>query len=86
MGENECGDPATTWVHDEDVEGDVEPGVGIGSAVAGEGLDWAGVSVMAGAPHRGRGRGVRGWRIRHRAAATASVSHPDEHAGLVYTT
>ena len=52
MGENECGDPATTWVHDEDVEGDVEPGAGIGSVMAGEGLDRAGVCVMVGAPRR----------------------------------
>ena len=52
VGENEWGDPATTWVHDEDVEGDVEPGAEIGSVMAGEGLDRAGVSVMAGAPRR----------------------------------
>jgi hypothetical protein len=67
-----------TWVHDEDVDGDVEPGAGIGSEVVREGLDRAGVCVAAGAPRQGRGRGVRVWRIRHRAAAAASVSHPDQ--------
>ena len=50
VGENECGDPTTTWVHDEDIDGDVEPGAGIGSKVVGDGLDQTGVCVVAGAP------------------------------------
>ena len=52
VGENECGDPAMTWVHDEDVEGDVESAVGIVSKVVGSGLDRAGVGAVAGKPRQ----------------------------------